>query len=127
MNPFGYAFFSPYTVGYVLPAYYGGATGRTVSGGNIAHAGSGGGGRTSRGAVPTTASSPYRTANAAMISRGAANSARASMNAGSSGGFGGGSRGGWSGGGSSGAVRSAPVSTMSMGGGARSGGGSAHR
>jgi hypothetical protein len=132
MNPFGYAFFSPYTVGYVLPAYYGGGVGGRLASGSGPHSTSHGstsaGVRTSRGAVGARASAPYRTATAGMISRGAANAARSGMSGGASrGGWAGGSGGGgWSGGGSTGASRSMPASTMSAGGHGSVGGG-AHR
>jgi hypothetical protein len=129
MNPFGYAFFSPYTVGYVLPAYYGGGVGGRAFAGGTGNHGGVPGNRTSRGVAGPTASTPYRTATAGMISRGAANAARSGGEMSHGGGWSGGgaSRGSWSGGGSVSSTPSMPVSTMSTGGGAMHGGGGAHR
>ncbi len=121
MNPFGYAFWSPYTVGYVLPAYYGGV-GRVYSGGGRLAGNTGatrggfGGIRGTRGA--TSASAPYSTAAASAASHRAATAARSDV-----GGFARG--GGWSGGqgagrmSTSGAVRStsAPASMPASSGG----------
>jgi hypothetical protein len=106
MNPFGYAFFSPQTVGYALPYYY-----------------SGGGTRSARvpgigGRVTGAASSPYALAAVRSISHSAGEAARVSTSS-TSGGY---SRGGFAGNGNAGAAPmsvSAAGRSMSVGGGHR--------
>jgi hypothetical protein len=136
MNPFGYSFFSPYTVGYALPAYYGGTgSGRTLSAGGrgASHGGGSLGSRGSRGRYAGPASAPYRTSSAAMISRSAGNAARSNIGGGMSrggGGWNGGGGRGWTGGGSLSSTTSSVSSlpAASVGGGAAHGsGGGAHR
>ena len=96
MNPFGYAFFSPQTVGYALPYYYSGGSTRGTRVPGI-------GGR-----VTGTASSPYALAAVRSISHSAGEAARVSASSYSGGGY---SRGNFAGNGN---IATAPVSTMSV-------------
>src|SRR5579884_978866 len=70
MDPFGYPFFSPYTVGYALPYYYGGGYNSAALGGG--HGRAPAIGRTAR------TSSPYQLARATASARSAAFASRSS-------------------------------------------------
>jgi len=117
MDPFGYPFYSPYTVGYALPYYVGGggASGLTARSSRLPGI--------SRGFRGPVASSPYALAAMHTAARSAGEFARASVSGGPAGGRG--FSGGEFSGGRATAVSSPSVSmsTASHGGGFSGGGG----